>query len=87
MTQGSTARTTLPISGMSCAACAARIERKLRALEGVSDAQVNLAAHTALITHDAATAPVPRIVDAVREAGYDVPSETLHIPVEGISCA
>jgi len=72
---------------MSCAACAARIERKLRALEGVSDAQVNLAAHTALITHDAATAPVPRIVDAVREAGYDVPSETLHIPVEGMSCA
>ncbi|HOF60983.1 MAG TPA: heavy metal translocating P-type ATPase [Candidatus Latescibacteria bacterium] len=87
MAQGSTTRTTLPISGMSCAACAARIERKLRALDGVADAEVNLAAHTALVTHDPGRAPAPRIVDAVREAGYDVPVETLRLPVEGMSCA
>ena len=47
-------QTTLKISGMSCAACAKRIEKGLARLDGVTQAQVNFATEAASVTYDAA---------------------------------
>ena len=59
----------LPISGMTCASCANRIERKLNELEGVQ-ASVNYATERATVDYDpAATAP-EQLVEAVEAAGY-----------------
>jgi P-type Cu+ transporter len=43
---------TLPVSGMTCASCANRIERGLKKVGGVETAQVNLASEQATVTYD-----------------------------------
>ena len=60
---------TLQITGMSCAACAGRVERALRKVEGVSAADVNLATETVRIELQPST-PIKRLLDAVEKAGY-----------------
>ncbi|HEV3001611.1 MAG TPA: heavy metal translocating P-type ATPase [Solirubrobacteraceae bacterium] len=59
----------LPISGMTCASCANRIERKLNRLDGVS-ASVNYATERATVDFDPATVAPERLVEAVEAAGY-----------------
>ncbi len=59
----------LEIEGMTCASCVARVEKRLSRVDGVS-ASVNLATETARVTYPAELDP-QRLVDAVREAGYD----------------
>lgn len=63
---------TLPITGMTCAACARHIEQKLQATEGVQQAAVNFATARATIGYDAKTTDVGRLIDAVKETGYGV---------------
>ena len=62
----------LPVTGMSCAACAATIERTLKKLPGISAAGVNYATNRATVTFDPAVLTVPAIVEAIRDVGYDV---------------
>ena len=50
---GSLTETTLPVSGMSCASCVAKIEKALKGTDGVGSARVNLAAGRAAIAYDA----------------------------------
>ncbi|MDO8502635.1 MAG: heavy metal translocating P-type ATPase [Gemmatimonadaceae bacterium] len=64
-------RVDLPITGMTCAACAARIERSLGKAEGVTEAAVNLATERAMVRFDPAVTDVNRIVETIRAAGYD----------------
>ena len=59
----------LEITGMTCASCANRIERKLNKLEGVT-ASVNYATEKAKVTFPEGVAPED-LVDTVRQAGYD----------------
>ncbi len=59
----------LPISGMTCASCANRIERKLNKLDGVS-ASVNYATEKATVDFDPADVAPERLVEAVEAAGY-----------------
>jgi len=56
------------ISGMTCAACAARVEKKLSALDGVT-AAVNFATGRATVTAPVSV-PVARLIEAVEQAGY-----------------
>ena len=58
----------LSVRGMTCAACAARVEKKLNAIDGVS-ATVNFATERATVTVPASV-PVRRLVEAVEQAGY-----------------
>lgn len=58
----------LSISGMTCASCAARVEKRLSALEEVT-AAVNVATGKAAVTAPA-TMPVARLIEAVEQAGY-----------------
>ena len=60
----------LPITGMTCASCANRIERKLNKLDGVS-ATVNYATERAAVEFDPEAVAPEQLVDAVRAAGYD----------------
>ena len=64
-------RIDLPITGMTCAACAARIERSLGKVEGVEEATVNLATERATVRFDPEVTGVDRIVETIRGAGYD----------------
>jgi len=79
-------RLTLPVEGMSCASCVGRVERSLSALPGVSDVAVNLATGRATLTLPDGLPP-SRAVEAIREAGYDVPESVAAVSVEGMSCA
>ena len=76
----------LPIEGMTCASCVARVERVLKAIPGVGEATVNLATGRADIR---LAHPLERavLVKAVEDAGYEVPARTLALTVEGMSCA
>ncbi len=68
----STAEIQLPIEGMTCASCVNRIERFLRATDGVEAADVNLATEVATIRYLPDIADRSRFVEAVEAAGYDV---------------
>src|SRR5512146_2669999 len=59
----------LPITGMTCASCANRIERKLNRLDGVS-ATVNYATERATVDYDPVVAQLDELLGAVRAAGY-----------------
>src|SRR5438874_9577333 len=60
----------LPITGMTCASCANRIERKLNKLDGV-DASVNYATEKATVSYDADAVEPELLVDTVAAAGYE----------------
>ncbi|KXU39255.1 ATPase [Ventosimonas gracilis] len=63
-----TATIDLPIEGMSCASCAGRVERALKAIPGVAEAVVNLATERASVR---GTAGVQALIAAVEKAGYE----------------
>ncbi|HEY0003582.1 MAG TPA: heavy metal translocating P-type ATPase [Pyrinomonadaceae bacterium] len=60
----------LPITGMTCAACARRIERKLSKAKGVRSCSVNFATSRATVEYDPRTTGVNELVRTVRETGY-----------------
>ena len=70
-------RIDLPVSGMTCAACARTIERQLAATAGVGQARVNLATNTATVEFDPGRTGVDRIVAAIEEIGYGVPRDRM----------
>ena len=80
-----TEQLSLPIEGMTCASCVARVERALKAVPGVAGAAVNLATEQATITGEALDPA--RLARAVEDAGYDVPARTMDLVVEGMTCA
>jgi Cu+-exporting ATPase len=62
---------TLPVIGMSCAACQGHVERALRGTTGVREANVNLLTNSARVSFDAAQTDPEHLIASVREAGYD----------------
>ncbi len=82
---------TYPITGMSCANCAARIEKEVGLLEGVSSAAVNFATEELTVTHDEVTISGEEIVRRVEELGYGIrlpePPGELSFGVHGLHCA
>jgi Cu+-exporting ATPase len=68
MSQGAN-RVELPITGMTCASCANRIEKRLNKLDGV-DASVNYATEKASVSYDAESVKPEELVAAVEAAGY-----------------
>ncbi len=63
-------RETIAITGMTCAACVARIEKRLRQLPGVRSASVNLATETAEVTFEPTAIELAAIFEAIRQLGY-----------------
>ncbi len=77
-------RVTFPVTGMHCAGCAATIQKRLTAAPGVRRAAVNLATRKVTVDFDDGAIPADVLIDAVRSAGYDVASDTLTVPVQGL---
>ncbi|WP_339461373.1 heavy metal translocating P-type ATPase [Pseudomonas sp. EA_105y_Pfl2_R69] len=75
----------LPISGMTCASCAGRVERALAKVAEVGTVSVNLASEQARI--EAPADSLERLVRAVESAGYQVPSTRLELALSGMTCA
>ncbi len=77
---------TLPIEGMTCASCSARVERALQRVPGVQQVSVNLASESASVE---LSAPVgaEALSQAVEKAGYAVPRDQLELHIDGMTCA
>src|SRR6516164_9112465 len=63
-------RATLDIQGMSCASCAAGIEKRLGTLDGVDECAVNFATHQAAVDFDPERVDTDRLIAAVEDVGY-----------------
>jgi Cu+-exporting ATPase len=78
---------TLPVTGMTCANCALNIERNMRKLPGVKEANVNFTTEQAAISFDSDEIQIQDVVEKIHDAGYGVPKATVEFPVTGMSCA
>ena len=80
---GTAARSTLslPIEGMTCSACAVRIERSLRKIESVESASVNYATEEATVEFEPDGCSLPDLVERVRQTGYEVRTATMQVPI------
>ncbi|MEQ1945433.1 heavy metal translocating P-type ATPase [Mesorhizobium sp. VNQ89] len=74
------------IEGMTCASCVGRVERAIAKLPDVSKASVNLATERAEVSFSGAP-DVGAVVQAIADAGYSVPEDTIELAVEGMTCA
>ncbi len=72
---------------MTCANCAMNIERNVKKLEGVKEANVNFAAEQAAISFDPAEIRISKLVEKIHDVGYGVPKATVEFPVTGMTCA
>ena len=72
MAKNQITKQTFPIADMSCAACAAKVDKVLNNVPGVRRAAVNFAAATALVEYDPAQCSPAALREAVRQAGYDL---------------
>lgn len=61
---------TFSVTGMTCSACAARVERAVKKIEGTADVSVNLLTNTMTLAYDEAAANPAAIIAAVEDAGY-----------------
>ena len=88
MAQPSAARQllTLPIGGMTCAACSTRLENTLNRLPSV-EARVNLATETARVAYDPTQTDVATILAQVDKTGFTVVPEQHELRITGMTCA
>lgn len=81
-----TKRTIIKISGMSCAACAARVEKLLEKVPGIKQVSVNFATESAAVEYGPAVG-LDTITEKIRQAGYDIVTEQIEFKIGGMSCA
>ncbi len=75
---------TLPVTGMTCANCAANIERNVRKLPGIALANVNLASEKLAVTFDPAQLDERAIIARIEKAGYGVAIGKAELPIVGL---
>src|SRR2546428_3161491 len=75
---------TLPVAGMTCAACVRRVEKALTGLPGVQEATVNLPAGKAAVTFDPNGCSLPQMEQAISDIGYAVPLARTDLLVLGM---
>ncbi|WP_284641861.1 heavy metal translocating P-type ATPase [Paenibacillus silviterrae] len=80
-------QSTLQITGMTCAACANRIEKGLNKVEGISQATVNFALEQASVTFDPARTNLGQVEQKIQALGYGVVRETADFTITGMTCA
>lgn len=77
----------LPITGITCVGCAAKIERGITRLAGIEKVNVNPATDTLTIVYDPALVSEKEFINTVRDLGYDAGFERVTIPIAGLHCA
>jgi len=78
-------RLDLPLAGMTCAACAARVEKSLNKLPGVA-ANVNFAAESAQVTLQPNLTSPAAVIETIRRTGYSVPEQVAEFQIHGMTC-
>ncbi len=78
---------TLPITGMTCANCAANIERGVTKLDGVFQANVNFASESAFVAFDSKKLGLNKVVEKITQSGFGVPTVKTDLPITGMTCA
>lgn len=79
--------TTLQITGMTCAACSNRIEKGLKKMPGVENANVNLALEKSTIQYDPNQVSVKDLEKKIEDLGYGVVKEKKELVITGMTCA
>jgi Cu+-exporting ATPase len=74
------------VDGMTCASCAGRVEKALKAVPGVESAAINLATEKASV-RTRRDLPFSALSAAVGKAGYDVPADSVSLAISGMTCA
>lgn len=82
-----TKQTTMDITGMTCAACATRIEKGLSRMEGVENANVNLALEKATVTFNPQQVTLESLESKVEALGYGVVKQSADLTIGGMTCA
>ncbi len=77
----------LPVRGMTCAACATRIEKVLGKQPGIAGASVSLATERAEVRFDPKATTPSAIAEAIEKAGFTVPHEVVDLAISGMTCA
>lgn len=77
----------LPITGMTCASCAIRIEKGLKKVEGVEDANVNFALERTSIKYNPNVVQIDEFKKKINDLGYDVVEEKVELNIIGMTCA
>lgn len=85
--EGRAESVTLAITGMTCAACATRIEKNISKVPGVKKASVNLATEKAAVTYDPSEAKIEDVIEKVKKTGYGVQEEKVKLNIIGMTCA
>lgn len=80
-------RLDVPVTGMTCASCANRVGKALKKVPGIEEANVNFATEKAMVTFSNGDVPLQDVVEAIRGSGYDVSTDTVTVPVRGMTCA
>ena len=78
---------TIPVQGMTCASCVRTVERTLKKVPGVSGATVNLATGRATVSYESSQTGVEDLVKKVQDIGFEVPTATVTLPTQGMTCA
>ena len=76
---------TVPVHGMTCASCSARLERVLGKVDGVTDVSVNLTTERAQMVM--AGGQASEVVSAIERAGFSVPVQSVRLAISGMTCA
>jgi len=79
--------TSFAVEGMTCGACAVRLEKALGQASGIGSAAINFALERADIAYDADQIDVVGVANVIRNSGFDVARETFSFPVEGMTCS
>jgi heavy metal translocating P-type ATPase len=77
----------VPVQGMTCASCVARVEKAIRSVEGVTAANVNLATERAHVEFASSEANPTAVADAIRAAGYEPSENKIELKIDGMTCA
>lgn len=77
----------IAITGMTCAACANRIEKGLQKMDGVAAANVNFATEKAAVTFDSGQVNLQDVEEKIRKLGYDTATEEVQLAISGMTCA
>jgi len=72
---------------MTCANCAATVERVVKKLAGVDEVRVNFASEQAAVTFDPKAVTLTQIARQIQEAGYSVPTAKVELAITGMTCA
>ena len=83
---------TLSITGMTCASCAKAVERSVRKVDGISDANVNIATEKLTVEFDDTKTDIEKIKESVVKAGYGIQEaienkREILLPISGMTCA